>query len=548
MFSSTIADTIGNNESEIDGGERKKMMRKWVVANAIVWVAAALLCCAAPRAAAQGDQQSSKTPYTLPEYNAFQSAAGQTDPQAKIQALDDFVNKFPNSALMPLVYQQYYGAYNQTKNYPKLIEYSDKFLAVPDDKYLLIPGMTKEQLTSGRFQALYFRAVAFSQSFNDKDPNAQQELSDARKYALQGLQVLNDIQKPANMTDEQFAQQKKPAEILFNYTAGLASYDAKDYKNAIDSYNAYIAATGNATDQNVAAVYFRIGVAYLQLAAQQQPQTTPPANSQPPATTNPPATNPPGTSTTTPPPATGAAAPNQALIDLYMNGFWNLARSIALKGPGEAQMQSYLHAQMFNYEQPACGNLLDDQMKELISLAGTQATKPATYSIPSAADLGQVLQGSNLLSILTDLQGGGDKAKMTWLAVCGQEIPNVVGKIIDTTPGTDSIDFKVFTAATGEEIQAGNTANLDVTVYTAAPPAGSTNTAAGGNTQAQQAPPPVQPEASRLQKNDAIQFTGTITKYDAQPFLLYFDKCQVDPKAIPPEKGQARKPHRPGVR
>ena len=517
------------------------MMRKWVVANAIVWVAAALLCCAAPRAAAQGDQNS-KTPYTLPEYNAFQAASGQTDPQAKIQALDDFVNKFPNSALMPLVYQQYFGAYNLTKNYPKLIEYADKFLAVPDDKYLLIPGMTKDELVTGRYQALYFRAVAFSQSFNDKDPNAQQELSDARKYALQGLQVLGEVPKPANMTDEKFTEQKKPGEILFNYTAAVASYDAKDYKNAIDSYNAYIAATGNATDENVAGVYFRIGVSYLQLAAQQQPaQTQPP--SQPPATTNPP-----GTSTTTPP-ATGAnasaPAPNQALIDLYMNGFWNLARSIALKGPGLTQMQSYLHAQMFNYEQPACGNLLDDQMKELISLAGTQATRPATYSIPSAADLGQVLTNSNLLSILSDLQGGGDKAKMTWLAVCGQEIPNVVGKIIDITPGTDSIDFKVFTAATGDAIQAGNTANLDVTVYTSAPPAGDANAAAGSNAQAQ-TPPPVQPEVSRLQKDGGIKFTGTITKYDAQPFLLYFDRCQVDPSVIPKET--PKRSRRPGAR
>lgn len=523
------------------------MMRKWVVANAIVWVAAALFCCAAPRAAAQADQQSSKTPYTLPEYNAYQAAAGQTDPQAKIQALDDFVTKFPNSSLMPLVDQQYYTAYNQTKNYPKLIEYVDKFLAVPEDKYLLIPGMSKDRLLGDQVQALYLRAFAFNQSFNDKDPNAQEELTKARASALQGLKVLDQIPKPANLTDEQFAQQKKQPIVLFNYTAGSAAYRAKDYKDAIDSYNAYITASGS-TDQSVAAVYFQIGVSYLQLAAQQMPAQTTPPNGQPPATTNPPTTNPPGTSTTTPPPATGAAAPNQALIDLYMNGFWNLARSIALKGPGEAQMRSYLHAQMFNYEQPACGNLLQDQMNELISLAGSQAARPATYSIPSAADLGQVLQGSNLLSILTDLQGGGDKAKMTWLAVCGQEIPNVVGKIIDINPGTDSIDFKVFTAATGQEIQAGNTPNLDVTVYTATPPAGDANAAGGANGQAQQAPPPVQPEASRLQKNDAIKFTGTITKYDAQPFLLYFDKCQVDSSVIPPEKGAPKRPHRPGVR
>lgn len=516
------------------------MMRKWVVANAIVWLGVALLGYAAPRASAQDEQQqSSKTPYTLPEYNAYQAAAGQTDPQAKIQALDDFVTKFPNSSLMPLVYQQYYTAYNQTKNYPKLIEYVDKFVAVPDDKYLLIPGMSKERLMGDRVQALYFRAVAFNQAFNDKDPNAQDELTKARQSALDGLKLLGQIPKPANMTDDQFAQQKKPFEILFNYTAGSAAYRAKDYKDAIDSYNAYIAASG-ATDQTVAATYFQIGVGYLQMAGQQTPaQSQTPANGQPPATT----------STTTPPATTSADASNPGLSDLYMNGFWSLARSIALKGPGEAQMRSYLRAQMFNYEQPACGSLLDDQMNELIQLAGTQPARPATYSLPSAADLGKVLQASNLLSILSDLQGGGDKAKMTWLAVCGQEIPDVVGKIIDTTPGTDSIDFKVFTAATGEEIQAGTTANLDVTVWTAAPAnAAATTPTAGAGTAQAQTPPPVQPEVSRLQKGDPIKFTGTLTKYDAQPFLLYFDKCKVDPSVIPAEKGTAKRPHHPGVR
>ena len=33
--------------------------------------------------------------------------------------------------------------------------------------------------------------------------------------------------------------------------------------------------------------------------------------------------------------------------------------------------------------------------------------------------------------MIGDLSGGGDKAKMTWLAICGAEFPEVVGKIID---------------------------------------------------------------------------------------------------------------------
>ncbi|HEV2290020.1 MAG TPA: hypothetical protein VGR81_13840 [Candidatus Acidoferrales bacterium] len=509
------------------------MMRKWFAGISVLTFATALLAASASMAYAQ-DQQASKTPYTLSEYNAFQTAAGQNDPQAKVQGLDDFVSKFPNSVLVPLAYKIYYTTYNQLKNFPKTIEYVDKFLAVPDDKLLLIPGESKEAITGDRLQALYLRAVAFNQSFNEKDANAQDELTKARQSALDGLKVLAQIPKPANQTDDQFAQSKKPVILLFNYTAGIASFDMKDYKNAIDSFNADVAATGSTADQTTAATYYRLGVSYLQLAAQQAP-----AQSQTPAT---PAN---GAASTTPAtPATGAATPapatdSSALTDLYMNGFWDLARAVALNGSGKAQIQSYLRAEMFNYEQPACGTLLDAQLNELIQLAGTQGTRPTTYSIPNAADLNKILQASNLLSILSDLQTGGDKAKMTWLAVCGQEIPSVVGKITDVTPGTDTIDFKVFTAATGEAIEAGTTPNLDVLVHTAPPAA-----PAGG---AAPTDVPVQPEAARLLKNGEIKFTGTLVSYDAQPFLVHFDKCTVDPSVIPPEKGE-KKPHRPGAK
>ena len=46
---------------------------------------------------------------------------------------------------------------------------------------------------------------------------------------------------------------------------------------------------------------------------------------------------------------------------------------------------------------------------------------------------------------------------MTWLALCGAEFPEVVGKLIDITPGTDSVELKLYTGATPEEIQAATT-------------------------------------------------------------------------------------------
>ena len=43
-----------------------------------------------------------------------------------MKLLDDFVMKYPMSALLPYVYRDYYLAYYASKNYAKAIDYVDK--------------------------------------------------------------------------------------------------------------------------------------------------------------------------------------------------------------------------------------------------------------------------------------------------------------------------------------------------------------------------------------------------------------------------------------
>ena len=66
----------------------------------------------------------------MAEYNAYQAAAAEKNPAQQVKALDDFVSKYPNSALMIYIYPLYYQAYSQLKNYPKVIEYADKLVAL----------------------------------------------------------------------------------------------------------------------------------------------------------------------------------------------------------------------------------------------------------------------------------------------------------------------------------------------------------------------------------------------------------------------------------
>src|ERR1043166_4655592 len=94
---------------------------------AIGGASSALAQAPAGQDAAAGQQK-----YTMAEYNAYQACAAEKNPQAQIKCMDDFVAKYPNSALLIYIYPLYFNAYSQVKNWAKVIEYSDKLLALQD--------------------------------------------------------------------------------------------------------------------------------------------------------------------------------------------------------------------------------------------------------------------------------------------------------------------------------------------------------------------------------------------------------------------------------
>jgi hypothetical protein len=102
-------------------------------------------------AQAPAGQDAGKQQYTMAEYNAYQAAAAEKNPAQQIKLLDDFVSKYPNSALLIYIYPLYYNAYSQQKNWAKVIEYADKLLALGEKVEAPI-----------RYQAYYARAFAYS--------------------------------------------------------------------------------------------------------------------------------------------------------------------------------------------------------------------------------------------------------------------------------------------------------------------------------------------------------------------------------------------------
>jgi hypothetical protein len=411
-------------------------------------------------------QDASAPKYTMAEYNAYQACAAEKAPAAQIKCLDDFVSKYPNSTLLNYVYPLYSQAYGQQKNYAKVIEYADKLAAMG------------EKVDAGtRFNAYYTHVAAYSALITDQPKTAGADpalAKAAQEAAAAALKTLADVKKPDNVTDDAWAKQTTQFKIFLNGIAAQASTVAKDCAGAVTSYKAVLALNPDDAISN-----YRLGLAYMCLNPPQQ-----------------------------------------------MDAFWSIARAVTAKGATQAQsakVKDYLRKLIANFQGGSvCDSLTDAELNELLQLASSSADRPGSYTLASAADLSAAQKDMTIASVITELKAGGDKGKLTWLAACGLEFPEVPGKVIEVVPGTgtDPLVLKIAFVTSDAEFDAATTPNMDVKVVG-------------------------QPEASRVEKDSAIHFTGTLVSYDPEPaFFLHWDKAKVKQEDIPKEKGAPKKPVR----
>jgi tetratricopeptide (TPR) repeat protein len=413
------------------------------------------------QAPAGQDAGAGQQKYTMAEYNAYQACAAEKNPTQQIKCLDDFVAKYPNSALLVYIYPLYYNAYSQLKNWAKVIEYADKLIALGEKAEPPI-----------RYQAYYARAFAYS-NLPANSQDVKDQAPKACEAAKAGLKTLSELKKPDTMSEQDFEKQKQQPAILFNYTLAQCSMTQKDYQTAIDSYKAVL--EKNPDDAITA---YKIGQAYMAMNPPQQ-----------------------------------------------MDAFWYFAKAVTAKNANQTQatqVKTYLRKLIANYQGGnVCDSLTDAELNELLQLASTSAERPASYKLASAADLDAARKDMTIASVIADLKAGGDKAKITWLAACGLEFPDVPGKLIEVTSGSETVQLKVAFVTSDAEFDAKNTPDMDVKVVG-------------------------QPEAAKLEKDNPVRFTGTLAAYDPDPnFMLHWDKAKVNAEDIPKEKEKKGTKKRP---
>jgi tetratricopeptide (TPR) repeat protein len=171
--------------------------------------------------------------------------AGDTDRDKQVKLGEDFVAKYPLSTHDLQVYTQLVQDY-YTKNQPDKMYASAKSALNldPDDvSVLVLVGWVIPHSTSGG------------------DPEANQRLDAAEQYEKHALDLLATLPKPANLTDEQFAQVKRQAESEAHSGLGLVYFRRQDLPNSITQLQASTASATNVDPTD----YFVLGIDLMQL-------------------------------------------------------------------------------------------------------------------------------------------------------------------------------------------------------------------------------------------------------------------------------------------
>ncbi|MBV8673886.1 MAG: hypothetical protein JOZ33_10665 [Acidobacteriaceae bacterium] len=218
-------------------------MKKVLFASLLAVATSALSLPPSVVAQEQGSQSGQITIKDPAEYNAYTSAIGQSTPAAKAQAIESFLQQYPNSVVKAEMLEQLVGAYQATGDTAKTYDAAKRLL----------------QVDPNNLRALIFVVYVEKQQANGD----QAKLDEAAAMAQRG----ENATKPANMSDADFQKLKEVSGPIFGDVIGADDIAKKDYKDAITNYQAELHAVkdpSQTTKGLLLADTYALGNAYVQ--------------------------------------------------------------------------------------------------------------------------------------------------------------------------------------------------------------------------------------------------------------------------------------------
>jgi tetratricopeptide (TPR) repeat protein len=205
-------------------------MKKSLVIMLLVFAIGALVQQSAAQAAATSSQKQVKDPA---EYNAYVNAAQQTNPAQKAQALEAFLQTYPNSVMKEDALVQLMSAYQQANDAQKMVDAANRVLQVNPNNVRALALLT-----------YYYRATTTAQ-------NLAQNLDLVQKYATQGEQALHNMTKPDGMSDTDFTKFHNELSAIFEGGLGFVALQKKDNASAAKDFREAISEESQPTIADV---------------------------------------------------------------------------------------------------------------------------------------------------------------------------------------------------------------------------------------------------------------------------------------------------------
>jgi hypothetical protein len=185
---------------------------------------------------AAGAQPQQKTIKDPAEYNAYMSAISSTDPNAKAQALEAFLQQYPNTVVKEETLEQLMAAYQAANNGAKMTDAANRLLQVNPNSVRALALLTYSA-------------------------RAQSNFAQAAQFAQKGLPAAESMPRPQGMSDADFTKLQNGLKVIFNGAIGMNALQNKDYATA---QKALAAATSVPEDAANLQDVYPLATAYLQ--------------------------------------------------------------------------------------------------------------------------------------------------------------------------------------------------------------------------------------------------------------------------------------------
>jgi len=173
-------------------------------------------------------------------YKAFTDASASQQPDAQIKLGEDFLAKYPQSKYAEQIYARLVQDYFNKQQLDKMYDAADKALALnPDDVSVLV-----------------LQGWVIPHNYDPNDMNSERRLNKAEAEEKHALEIIPNLPKPVNMTDDQFTKAKDLALSQAHSGLGLVDYRRQDFAASITELEAgeKLATTPDPTD------YFVMGI------------------------------------------------------------------------------------------------------------------------------------------------------------------------------------------------------------------------------------------------------------------------------------------------